>query len=173
MERRAIARYRRLQRHVSAGAENGRAMVAEQAVDQDDVARPTRCAPRSIPGRITPMPVVVMNSLSQAPLFTTLVSPVTIFTPASRAVAAIERAIWRRRSIGDSFLDDDGARQVQRHRAADGKIVDRAADRKLADVAAGKNQRIDDEGVGGEREPVAVARQRREIEPSLIVERGQ
>ena len=38
------------------------------------------------------MPVVVRNSLSQAPRWTTLVSPVTICTPASRAVSAIERA---------------------------------------------------------------------------------
>ena len=44
------------------------------------------------------MPVVVRNTLSQAPFCTTLVSPVTICTPASRAVSAIDLAIRRRSS---------------------------------------------------------------------------
>ena len=47
------------------------------------------------------MPVVVMNSLSQAPLGTTLVSPVTILTPASFAVFAIE--------LVNGLLGDHGA----------------------------------------------------------------
>ena len=49
--------------------------------------------------RMTPIPVVVRNSLSQAPLWTTLVSPVTISTPASAAALAIDRAICRTRAI--------------------------------------------------------------------------
>jgi hypothetical protein len=47
---------------------------------------------------MVPTPVVVMNILSHAPLFTTLVSPVTICTPASLAVRAIEPAISRKKS---------------------------------------------------------------------------
>ena len=38
MQRRAIALDRRLQRHIAARAQNGGAVVAEQAVDQHDVA---------------------------------------------------------------------------------------------------------------------------------------
>src|ERR1700731_219078 len=59
-----------------------------------------RSPPRSTPVRMTPMPVVVMNSLSQAPRGTTLVSPVTIRTSAARAVSAIEAATFFNRSIG-------------------------------------------------------------------------
>ena len=88
-------------------------------------------------------------------------------------MAAIERGDLAQEIDGDALLDDDRAGQIERHRAADGEIVDRAADRELADVAAGKDQRIDDEGVGGECQPVAVARQCCEIEPRLVVERGE
>ena len=38
----------------------------------------------------------------------------------------------------DALLDDDGAGEIERRRAADGEIVDGAADSQLADVAAGK-----------------------------------
>ena len=122
-------------------------MIAEQAVDQHHVARP-RAVRRRARRRcgITPMPVVVMNSLSQAPRCTTLVSPVTISTPASpRGLRHRARRSRRSSSIVHAFLDDHGAGQIQRRRAADREIVDRAADRELADVAAGKEQRIDHE----------------------------
>ena len=104
---------------------------------------------------------------------TTLVSPVTIATPASRAVAAIERGDLAQKVDRHPFLDDRGAGEIERNGAADREIVDRAADRELADVAAGKDQRIDDEGIGGEGEPVAVPREIGEIEPRLIVERRE
>ena len=45
----------------------------------------------STPGGISPIPAVLMNSLSAAPWLTTLVSPVTTSTPASRAASAIDR----------------------------------------------------------------------------------
>ena len=96
-------------------------------------------------------------------LVTTLVSPVTMATPASRAVAAIDAAIRRRRSIVSPSSTIDGAGEIERHRAADGEIVDRAAHREPADIAAGEDQRIDDEGIGGEGKPVAArARDRRD-----------
>ena len=132
-----------------------------------------RSAPRSTPSRITPMPVVVRKSLSQAPLCTTLVSPVTMATPASRAVAAIEAAICAQQVDRHALLDDRGAGEIERDCAADREVVDRAADRELADVAAGKEQRIDDEGIGGEGKPVAAPREIGEIEPRLILERSE
>ncbi len=54
-------------------------------------ASPSRTAaePSSWATTISPTPVVVMKSPSAAPRSTTLVSPVTIGTPASRAVAAM------------------------------------------------------------------------------------
>ena len=71
------------------------------------------------------------------------------------------------------LLDDDGAGQIERHSTADGEVVDRAADRELADVAAGKEQRVDDIGVGGEGEPVAARGQSGEIEAGLVLQRRQ
>ena len=69
-----------------------------------------------------------------------------------------------------ALLDDGGARQVERHRSADGQVVDRAAHRKLADIAARKLQRIDHEGVGGHRQSVAVFRQQRYRHARLVIE---
>ena len=61
-------------------------------------------------------------------------------------------------------------RQVQGPGPADGEIVDRAADREPADVAAGKEQRVDHEAVGGDRQPVAVTHQLGEAGAGLILE---
>ena len=55
------------------------------------------------------------------------------------------------------LLEDEGERERQRARAADGEIVDGAVHRQLADVAAAKEDRRHDKGVGGERQPRAVA----------------
>ena len=74
-----------------------------------------------------------------------------------------------------ALLEDEGERQRQRPRAADGEIVDRAVDRQLADVAAGKEDGRHDVGVGGEGEPLAVALdERRVVEPleRRVAERG-
>ena len=54
-------------------------------------------------------------------------------------------------------------------RAPDDEIVDRATDGDLADVAARKFDRIDNEGVCREGEPRARNRQRRVREPRLIL----
>ena len=56
-------------------------------------------------------------------------------------------------------------------RAADREIVDSAAHRQLADVAAGKEQRVDNERIGGHREAVAMPGQRRKRHARLIVQR--
>ena len=74
---------------------------------------------------------------------------------------------------GDALLDNHRAGEIERPRAADGEIVDRAAHGKLADIAAGKHQRIDHEGIGGEGEPVAMGGNLGEIESRLILERGE
>ena len=72
-----------------------------------------------------------------------------------------------------AFFHDRRAGKVERRGPADRQIVDRAADRELADVAAGEDQRVDNEGVGGEGKPVAVSREVAEIETRLILERRQ
>ena len=60
--------------------------------------------------------------------------------------------------VGDreALLEDEAGRQVQRPRAGHRQVVDRAVDGEVADVAAGEEQRRDDVGVGGERQPRAV-----------------
>ena len=53
-----------------------------------------------MPGGTTPTPVVVMNTPSPLPASTTLVSPVTTGTPASREAAAIESTMRFRSASG-------------------------------------------------------------------------
>jgi hypothetical protein len=70
-----------------------------------------------------------------------------------------------------AFLDDRGARQIERNRATDRQIIDCAAHGEFADIAAGKFKWIDNEGVGGDRQPVASLRQCRHRHACLVVER--
>ena len=60
----------------------------------------TESADNRRPAGMTPVPVVVMNRPSAAPLGTTLVSPVTICTPALAAAAAISATISFNSAIG-------------------------------------------------------------------------
>jgi hypothetical protein len=93
---------------------DGHAVVAERAGHQHAVARPGR-SPEIAPSGTTPTPVVVMNTPSPLPCSTTLVSPVTMGTPASRAAAAMESTM---RQVGqrEAFLQDEAGREVQRAR---------------------------------------------------------
>ena len=97
-----------------------------------------------------------MKSSSPLPRPTTLVSPVTIGTPARAAARA--RRLDHAAQVGErqALLEDEGERQRERPRAADREVVDRAVDRELADVAAGEEDRRDDVGVGGEGDARAV-----------------
>ena len=52
------------------------------------------------PAGTTPTPVVVMKTPSPLPCSTTLVSPVTIGTPASRAASAIDSTMRLRSASG-------------------------------------------------------------------------
>jgi hypothetical protein len=54
-----------------------------------------------MPSGTTPTPVVVMNTPSPLPRSTTLVSPVTMGTPAARAAAAIESTMRFRSASGN------------------------------------------------------------------------
>jgi hypothetical protein len=72
-----------------------------------------------------------------------------------------------------AFLHDRRAGKVERPGPANRQIVDRPADGELANVAAGEDQGVDHEGIGGEGEPVALPREIAKIETSLILERRQ
>ena len=62
---------------------------------------------------------------------------------------------------GKALLEDEGGGQVQGAGAPDGEVVDRAVHREVPDVAPREEERMDDERVGGERQPGAVDAQRR------------
>ncbi len=96
------------------------------------------------------MPVVLMKTPSPLPRSTTLVSPVTMVTPAAAAASAMEAATRRRSFDGKAFFDDESGAQIERRGAAHGQIVYRAMDRERADVAAGKEQRLHHERIGSE-----------------------
>ena len=69
--------------------------------------------------------------------------------------------------VGDSeaLLEDEPGRQVQRGGAGHRQVVDGAVDGEVADVAAGEEQRRDDVGIGGEREPGAG-----DVQPGRVLE---
>ena len=55
----------------------------------------------------------------------------------------------------EALLDHERGRQPRRPRALHGEVVDGAVHREVADRAAGEPQRLHDERVGGERQPLA------------------
>ena len=104
------------------------------------------------------MPAVLMNTPSPLPRSTTFVSPVTIRTPTSSAARRIEATIRSQRLQRQALFENEARAQGQRPRPGHGQVVDRAVDGQLADVAAGKEQRADDERVGRHGEPLRRAR---------------
>jgi hypothetical protein len=129
------------------------AMIAQCARDQDPVAGPDIARAMATPSRTIPKPVVEMKTPSPLPRSTTLVSPVTI------SHAGRFRGLGHRTGdpvqIGQrqAFFEDEADRQREGLGPAHGHVVDRAVHRKRADVAAGEEERRDDEPVGGDREP--------------------
>jgi hypothetical protein len=102
-----------------------------------------RLPPSSSPSGSTPTPVVVMKMPSPLPRSTTLVSPVTTGTPASRAAPG--HGFDDARQVGQrkAFFEDEAGGKVKRLGAHHRDVIDRAMHRKAADVAAGKEQRRD------------------------------
>ena len=66
------------------------------------------------------------------------------------------------------FFDDEGGAQKQRRCAAHRQIVHRAVNGERADVAAGKEQRLYDEGIGGDGQTLAV-----HIDDGLVIQTRQ
>ena len=112
-----------------------------------------------------------MKSWSALPRGTTLVSPVTTLTPAASAARRIELDHAAEHGDVEPLLEDERRRHGQRHRAADGEVVDGAVDGQLADVAPREEERADHEAVGGHGQP-------RPLEPGdaqhrLVAELGE
>ena len=99
-----------------------------------------------------------MYILSAWPRSTTLVSPVTISTP------AVSRSGGDRLDLGPQLLGWQALLEHQREaerlrpRAGHRQVVDGAVDRELADRSAGEAHRPHDEAVGGHRQAEAVDR---------------
>ncbi len=74
----------------------------------------------------------------------------------------------RERLHRQTLFEDESAGEVAGNGAADGHVVGRAADGELADIAAGKEQRIDDIAVGGEGQPVALGGEGGEVNARLV-----
>ena len=150
-QRGAVALHGSAEVELAASGEHRHGVVADAAAEDDGVARRARLvAPSSCPTTTSPTPVVVMNRPSQAPRSTTLVSPVTMDTPASSAVAAIDCTQQAQLGDREALLEDEGGGQRQRPRRRRRQVVHRAAHRQAADVAAGKAQRPHHVAVGGE-----------------------
>ena len=76
----------------------------------------------------------------------------------------MESTTRRRSSTGEALFKDEGCRKIERTRATHSKIVDRAMNSQATDITAGKEDRRNDEGIGGEGEACAADGQQ-----SLIV----
>ncbi len=79
----------------------------------------------------------------------------------------VERLHWQ------PFFENESTGEEARNRTADGHIVCRAADRQLANIATGKEERVNHVAVGGERQPVALGRESREVNTRLVLLFGQ
>ena len=104
----------------------------------------------SIPGGTRPMPAVLMKMPSPLPRSTTLVSPVTICDARRVGRRAHRRHDAAERLHGQPLFQDEARAEVKRPRPGHRQVVDGPVDRQRADVAAGKEERADDERVGGE-----------------------
>ncbi len=77
---------------------------------------------------------------------------------------------------GQAFFKNERRGQIERARAAHGKIVHGAIDREPADVAAGEEDRRDHEGIGRERKACTVDRDNClvvEFVENRVLERGK
>ncbi len=106
-------------------------------------------------GSRRPRPVVQMYMPSAWPRSTTLVSPATIWTSASRAARSDRLHLLAQRLRGQALLEHERERQRERTSTGHREVVDGPVDRELADRATGEAQRLDDERVGGERQLAA------------------
>ena len=171
MEGRTIACDRRLQSKIAACSENSRPVVAEQAVDQNHVARPGAMgaevdilADRADAGRRDEH-LVARGLVHDFGVARDDLNP-----------GLMRGAGHRTRNLPDEldrqpFLDDDRTGEIERHRAPDREIIHGSTDGELSDIAAGEDQGIDDERIGGESQAITMTGKYREIEPRLVIER--
>ena len=157
--RRAVALQGTFEPQPLADRHDGHAVPAQSPLSRMTSPGRTRAGEISTPGRTQPMPAVLMKMRSALPRSTTFVSPVTIRTPAARAVSAIEATM--RRSVSNSRPSSrmKPCAQIGRFGPRHRQVVDRPADGQLADVAAGKHQRTNHEAIGRKRQPRAGDRQ--------------
>ena len=98
-----------------------------------------------MPRGTVPIPVVLMNSPSQLPFSTTFVSPVTMATPAAAGRLSHRCGHAAQRCHRKSLGNDKGRAQIERRGAPHGEVVHSAMHRERTDIAAGEEQRFDNE----------------------------
>jgi hypothetical protein len=172
VQRRAIALDWRIERHVAPRAENGGAVIAETPVHQHNVARPRQLRSEIYSAGDHTDPRGRHEKLVACALLHDLRVSGDDLHARIGGCSRHGSGDLSKSVDGDAFLDDHCAGKIQRLRAADREIVDRSAHGKFANVAARKEQRIDDERIGRESQLIAMHGERGEIEPGLILEHG-
>ncbi len=120
----------------------------------------------SIPGIGAPMPVVEMYMESALPCSTTFVSPPAIRTPASLGGRGHGLNFGLQNFRRQTGFENERHHEDFRFRAGNCQVVHGAVYGQLADRAARKAERLDDEAVGGDRQARAV-----EIHVGRVAER--
>ena len=143
------------QRQLLAAGEDGAAVIAHRPADQQPIAGPDAMHAQ-IPARRYPPRAAGIDeqAIGRAPRHHLGVAGDNQHSrlPAGRSHGATEALQLCQRQ---AFLDDEPAAQVVGPGTTDRQIVEGTAHRQPADVAAGEFQRRDHEGVGGERQPLA------------------
>src|ERR1700678_1256709 len=156
MQRGAIAFDRRFEGHVAAGAKDGRAMIPEEPVDEDDITRTRQMRSEGhafadhANSRRCEEQLVASASLHHLGI------------PGDDLDACLFRRTRHRTRYlpqqidGHAFFDDHRAGKVEWLCSADREIIDGPADCKLADIATRKVQRVYHEGIRSEGKPIAM-----------------
>ena len=102
-----------------------------------------------------PTPAVEMYMPSAAPRSTTLVSPVTMDTPAAAAASAMSATISRRASMENPSSSTNAADRASGRAPIMARSLTVPCTARWPDRPAGEAQGLDDVGVGAEGQPLA------------------
>jgi hypothetical protein len=170
VERGAVALDQTVEEQVASSGEDGRAVITQHPVHEDDVAGPCVRDRQMDASRDDADARGGQEELvARAALHDLRVARDDFDSSLTRGLCHRARDPAEELE-GYPLFEDGGARQVEGYGAAYGEVVDRTAHGKLSDVSAGKEQRVDDERVGREGEAIASTREGGQVEASLVLE---
>ena len=127
---------------IAASQQNGDAVIADRAGEQDFIAGPNGSRIDSAPLECgCPRPVVVMYMPSALPCSTTLVSPPAMRTPAAFGRLGHGANFGFQNSSGKARFEDERDHHRFGFGARNGEVIHRSVHGELADGAAGKASR--------------------------------